>query len=327
VVALHAFGWPHEGSVGVDLFFVLSGFLITTLLLEERSSTGSISFRAFYRRRAARLGPGLFVMLAIYLVAARGGHAWAVASAAAYTTNIVSLVDPQVIPWSLGHLWSLAQEEQFYLLWPPLLLLLTRRSPSVVARIIGLLIFAVVLEKFVLLATGSGVSRIYFAPDTHADPILIGCLFGSLFATQRAPALGRLGGPIALATVLASVIVSEWLPLLKPTSPLRTLFAFACGFLILAVAEGHFVARLLSAHPLVFLGRISYSLYLWHVPLLVATGAAVYDGRPIRSAFVVCLAIVVATSSYYLVERPLRKRWRERRLEHRDLMALAQPTG
>jgi peptidoglycan/LPS O-acetylase OafA/YrhL len=326
VVALHAFGWPSEGALGVDLFFVLSGFLITALLLEERASTGTISFRRFYRRRAARLVPGLFVMLALYIVVARGAHGWAVFFAATYTTNIVNVITPDAIPWSLGHLWSLAQEEQFYLWWPPLLLLLVRTRPVLLPRIIGVMILGVVLEKIVLLATGAGLLRIYFAPDAHADPILIGCLFGALFATGRAPALGRLGGSLAFLAVVGSVLASGWLAFLGATSPLRTLFAFACGLLILAAVEDRVVARVLAMRPLVFLGRISYSLYLWHVPVLAAAGAAAYDGRTIRSTFAICGAVAVATASFYLVERPLRRRWRQRQGIKRMLAPAVQPT-
>jgi peptidoglycan/LPS O-acetylase OafA/YrhL len=148
VVTMHAFGWPREGSLGVEIFFVLSGFLITTLLLEERGRTGAISLARFYRRRAARLVPGLVLMLAVYAIVTRGTHAWALLFALTYTSNIATLADPTAMPWSLGHLWSLAQEEQFYLLWPPLLLLLlTRIRPALLPKALALLIIAVVIEK------------------------------------------------------------------------------------------------------------------------------------------------------------------------------------
>ncbi len=113
--------------------------------------------------------------------------------------------------------------------------------------------------------------------------------------------------------MFGSLVLSQWLPILNPLSPLRTAFAFACGLLIVAALEHGLVARALSAKPLTFLGRISYSLYLWHVPVLAAAGATAYDHRPARSALAVCASIVVATASFYCVERPLRQRWRERR--------------
>ncbi len=164
VVPLHAFGWPHDGAVGVDLFFVLSGFLITTILLEERAETGRISFTSFYRRRAARLVPALVVMLALYTIVTRGAHPWSIFFGATYTTNIAQVLDPDNGPFALSHLWSLAQEEQFYLLWPPLLLLIVRAKPALLPRILTLMIFAVVVEKLVLAALGASEIRSMAAP-------------------------------------------------------------------------------------------------------------------------------------------------------------------
>jgi peptidoglycan/LPS O-acetylase OafA/YrhL len=325
VVALHAFGWPQKGSLGVDLFFVLSGFLITTILLEERLKTGTISFANFYRRRAARLVPGLLVMLATYALVTGGAHGWAVLFGATYTANIASVINSDAIPWSLGHLWSLAQEEQFYLVWPALLLLVTRARFALLTPIIVLLTAGVIVEKFVLLATGAGETRIYYAPDTHADPILVGCLAGTLFVSGRVSVRSRLLGPLGLAAVVACVVVSQWSPLFTSISPLRTAFALACALLILGVLEADRVARLLSAKPFVFVGRISYSLYLWHVPILAAMTATAHDGRPARSAVAVLVIVLVATASFYLVEQPLRQRWR-RRSPSRGLAVVVQPT-
>jgi peptidoglycan/LPS O-acetylase OafA/YrhL len=316
VVGLHAFGWPREGSLGVEIFFVLSGFLITTLLLEERIATGAISFRRFYRRRAARLVPGLVLMLAVYAIVARGAHAWSLLLGLTYTTNIANLVDTNAIPWSLGHLWSLAQEEQFYLLWPPLLLVLTRGRPTLLPKALGILVLAVALEKLTLVALGAGLERIYFAPDTHAEPILMGCLFGALFRSWRPESVTRIGGPVALLVVVGSVFAAQWVSLLTPLSPIRTLFFVACGFLILAAAAGgRFIALALGSPPLVFLGQISYSLYLWHVPILAAAGATGH-GRtvaPTASAVCVAIAVCVAAASFFFVEQPLRRRWRQPR--------------
>jgi peptidoglycan/LPS O-acetylase OafA/YrhL len=325
VIALHAFGWPHNGSLGVDLFFVLSGFLITTLLLEERLETGSIALMSFYRRRAARLVPGLLVMVVVFAVVSGGAHGFALLFAATYSANIVSVIDSDVMPWSLGHLWSLAQEEQFYLVWPALLLLISRGRLAFLTRLIVLLIAAVVVEKFVLLAAGAGEARIYYAPDSHADPILVGCLAGVLFATGRARLKGRLGGPLALAAVIGCVLVSEWTPYLGAISPFRTAFALAAGLLILAVLEAGATARILGAVPLVFVGRISYGLYLWHVPILAGMAATAYDGRPARSVLAIGATFIVATTSFYLVEQPLRRRWRHSRPSRR-LSAAVQPT-
>lgn len=310
VVGLHAFGWS-AGTLGVEIFFVLSGFLITTLLLEERVATGTISFARFYRRRAARLMPGLVLMLTVYAIVAHGAHARAVLFGLTYTSNVAQLVGADAIPWSLGHLWSLAQEEQFYLVWPPLLLLLTRFRTAFLPKVLALLILVAVLEKLSLVALGSDIERIYFGPDTHAEPILIGCLFGALCSRWRPAAADRWGGPAALLIVVGSFLAGQWVWLLSPLSPTRTLFFFACGFLILAAAQGEVLSRLLGNSPLAFLGRISYSLYLWHAPILAAAGATVFDHRFGRSAAAVLVTVAVATASFFYVEQPLRRRWRD----------------
>jgi peptidoglycan/LPS O-acetylase OafA/YrhL len=312
VVSLHAFGWPHDGSVGVDLFFVLSGFLITTLLLEERAATGTVSLTGFYRRRAARLMPALVVLLGVYAIVTGGANAWAIFVGATYTTNIAQVLDPNLVPFALSHLWSLAQEEQFYLLWPPLLLLILRGKPGLLPRVLVTMIFAVVLEKLVLSALGASENRIYAGPDTHAGPLLVGCLFAALYSGERSLMLRRLG-TLAPFAVVGGILLAQWRPILNPFSPLRTAFAFACAFLIIAALDVRVVERTLSARPLRSLGRISYSLYLWHVPVLAAAGATGYDQRPARSVLTLCLAVAVAAASFYLVEQPLRKRWRERR--------------
>jgi peptidoglycan/LPS O-acetylase OafA/YrhL len=177
------------------------------------------------------------------------------------------------------------------------------------------MILAVVLEKVVLLSTGSSLLRIYGGPDTHADPILVGCLFGVLFATGRAPKVGRFGGPLALTAVVGAVVTAEWVPTLRAThatSILRIAFALACAFLILGAMDGRIVSRALSIRPLTFLGRISYSLYLWHVPIVAAASTTAMDGR-VRSVVAACSAVAVAAASFYLFEQPLSQRWRHPR--------------
>jgi peptidoglycan/LPS O-acetylase OafA/YrhL len=129
VVSMHAFGFPAGGFIGVDLFFVLSGFLITTLLLEEVEATGRISLRDFYERRVRRLLPALLVLLIVYSVveAARGRSVLPAVAGLFYFSNFSNFL--HLTAWrtnALDHLWSLAEEEQFYLVWPPILILLVR---------------------------------------------------------------------------------------------------------------------------------------------------------------------------------------------------------
>jgi peptidoglycan/LPS O-acetylase OafA/YrhL len=295
--------------------------------LEERIATGTLSLRRFWRRRAARLAPALLLMLGLYMVLSRGSHAGAVVLGATYTSNVATVIDPDLMPWSLGHLWSLAQEEQFYLLWPLMLVAILRIRPQLLTRILAALIVAVLIEKIALLAAGAAWERLYFGPDTHADPILIGCLFGSVFASGGVPkALHRWRrsvGPLALLTILGIFVLPAEISPFEATSPIRTFFAIVCGLLILAAVDGGITSRLLSLRPLVFTGRISYSLYLWHVPVLAALGATAYDDRPVRSALAIAVTVGVAAASYSLVERPLRRRWGQARQPRAALNAAA----
>ena len=321
VVSVHAFGWPKQGSLGVDIFFVLSGFLITALLLEERVSTGTISFRGFYRRRAARLLPALALLLAVLAIGGGFLHPLTLVFAATFTMNIGNIVTTSwAVPW-LGHLWSLAQEEQFYLLWPPLLLLVMRLRPALLTRVIGALILLAVLDKIVLLGLGADTQRIYMGPDSHADPILIGCLFGALFSSGFRGWLSRLAGPAAIL-VIASLAASEWFSFLDLRSPLRSLFAVACGVLVFSAASATtWTSFALSLRPATFVGQISYSLYLWHLFMLTAIAATDRVGHREAGPAVVAVALstVIAAASFYLVEQPLRRRWRGKIQSHPSL--------
>ncbi|HEY2945490.1 MAG TPA: acyltransferase [Vicinamibacteria bacterium] len=335
VVSMHAFGWPQEGALGVDLFFVLSGFLITTLLLEERAGRGSISIAGFYARRARRLLPALFVMLAAYaaavvaVFAARGdlehigGRLLALAATIGYVGNVFRM-EGGGIPASLGHLWSLAQEEQFYVLWPPALILVLRHRPALLTRLLGLAIACVVIERGVYMGMGSTL-RVYLGPDTHSEPILVGCLFAVWFVRDQLRlsdrALSRTAAG-SLAGILATI--AFWGPLTRALSlgdtgplygtPMLTAFAFAAGILIFAGARGTSpVARLLSVRPLRFLGQISYSLYLWHVPVLVAVGTV--GGGGVRAIVSLAASLVLACGSRYLIELPFLLRRRDARPE------------
>jgi peptidoglycan/LPS O-acetylase OafA/YrhL len=329
VVAFHAFHWPAAGTLGVDLFFVLSGFLITTLLLEEHARSGRIRIGAFYIRRARRLLPALFAMLAPFLLiavsaTALGGGApgwlWLrLAAALTYTSNVLVAADPTLGSFGLIHLWSLAAEEQFYIVWPLLLLVVIRRVGTArVGRVLVLLLFVAVTYRLQLLLRGASIERVYYGPDTHADSLLIGCIFGSYYVRGRLPQFVfgyRSRGvsiTVSLAVVLVAAVLVSRFPsrLTYETQLLPTAFAVAAGvFIVSAAIGGSLVARALAVRPLVFLGRISYSLYLWHLPLLVAL-AGTHHGFGVRTATAVVIALLVATGSRYLVELPVLARGR-----------------
>jgi peptidoglycan/LPS O-acetylase OafA/YrhL len=329
VVAFHAFHWPAAGTLGVDLFFVLSGFLITTLLLEEHARSGRIRIGAFYVRRARRLLPALFVMLApFFLVAVSatalgdGAPTWLwlrLGAALTYTSNILVAADPSLASAGLIHLWSLAAEEQFYIIWPLLLLVLIRRvGVGRVGRVLGIVLVVAVVYRLQLLLRGASIERVYYGPDTHADSLLIGCIFGCYFVRGRLPRFifsdpsRKVSIALSLVVVLAAAVLAGYLPsrLAYETQLLPTAFAAAAGvFIVSAALGGSLVARALSARPLVFLGRISYSLYLWHLPLIVAI-AGTHHRFGVRTTTAVVIAVLAATGSRYLVELPILARGR-----------------
>ncbi len=176
VVAFHATHWLPGGWAGVDVFFVLSGFLITSLLAQEIEASGSIDLGSFYLRRALRLVPALTVMLlaslavAVLLPSRTLEDVRAIGLAGTYLMNWnrAFALFPQA--W-LGHTWSLAMEEQFYLLWPAILLLIRARRP---VTLISALVVLVTVWRLVLVLSGAPAERTYNGFDTHADGLLIG---------------------------------------------------------------------------------------------------------------------------------------------------------
>jgi peptidoglycan/LPS O-acetylase OafA/YrhL len=293
VVTFHATAWPFGGPYGVDLFFVLSGFLITTLLLEERERDGSISLRAFYARRARRLLPAVTAMLAAYLLygAIRGENLLGdVAGYGLYVGNIYYVIQHYHDQTGLGHLWSLAEEEQFYVLWPAALILITRaRRPM---RWVLALLAAAAAYRVGMIAHGAPMDRMYRAPDTHAEPLFVGA---ALAFVRRAGYVGReWHGKLGVSLLGPCVILGNW-KLLLPAIEVGA----AC--IVLAAVSDTELARILSARWLVWLGKRSYSLYVWHFPILWAFGRY---GSP----FCVAAALIVAPLSYWYVEQPFRRR-------------------
>jgi peptidoglycan/LPS O-acetylase OafA/YrhL len=323
VVSGHFFAWPNA-HLGVEIFFVLSGFLITVLLLQERADTGRISLRSFYRRRALRLIPALLVALTGFLAlsaaltlagadvppmkAALAGAAYS----ALYIANLVQAFG-HPLPPGLLHTWSLAIEEQFYIVWPLALLLALRLRASwrAIAVGLGVAITFVVVHRLQLHLAGASPLRTGFGPDTRSDSLLIGCLFGlafhaGLLTGLSSPTLRRrlgLAGAIVVATFLfispspQTLILGLW-----------PLFSTAVGFVVLRSASdpGSRTARALSARPLLYVGRISYGLYLWHLILLWTPPESVEIPGGVRIA----AAFAAAVLSHRYVETPFLRRKR-----------------
>ena len=306
--------WVPGGFLGVDVFFVLSGFLITTLLLEEHQRTGSVSLREFYARRARRLLPAVAVLLLAHAVLAvvagadLGLEARTAGAVAFYGVNWVIAAGGDVAA-GLGHLWSLSVEEQFYLVWPVLLLAaLRRRRPAVALVVIAVagIAWATGMRAW-LWMQGAGWEAIYVRTDVRIDELLMGVLLA--VAVRRGWALRGAwrhlgtGGLVVLLVCVATVYFdSDWLY----TGGGFTVVGLAVVLLLASLLDAD--ARLTRAfawRPAVGLGRVSYSLYLWHAPVFFAVAERLAGRPPVQRLVVGLAACAVATlASYHLVELP-----------------------
>jgi len=333
------------GWLGVDIFFVLSGFLITVLLLEERATCGSISIGRFYGRRALRLLPSLFLVLtavAGYTLVRAVGRDLSVSWAPEFSTRTsLSEIAAGLLyaaNWRkavgagdglLPHLWSLAIEEQFYLLWPLLLVVILRPVSSarrVMALSLTLLVVSVGVSMALVLAGVSG-ERISYGTDTRGQGLLVGCFLAAVWRGAW-PYAGRFlerWGPGVLAPVAAGFLLWR-LGAHTGSGSFESVVALAMiilpgGVVVFTGAIGRGpVARVLSFEPLQVLGRLSYALYLWHWPVFVLLGVTGLVGRApwwrIAAAIVVSLLAAAATTA--LVDRPVRNLRRRLRVVRPD---------
>ncbi len=312
------------GFVGVDVFFVISGFLITGLLIRERRSTGSISLRNFYARRARRLLPASALVLVVTLAAAAimappllvPQIAHDVTAAALYVSNVSFAAQATdyfaagAAPSPVLHFWSLGVEEQFYLLWPALILVITRgaRNP---ARRIGLAVTLIAVASLGFASWLAGVSLpwAFFLLPSRAWELALGGMLAVL-----EPQLGRIPGQLAAGGAwlgLGLVVAAGFLLTGASAFPGMAALLPTTGAVLL-IAGGMAAApwgpaRLLGARLPRFIGGISYSVYLWHWPLLVLPALALGAPLPVWSRLVLALAAFpLAAATARLVEDPLR---------------------
>ncbi|HEY7326340.1 MAG TPA: acyltransferase [Gemmataceae bacterium] len=329
-------GWLPGGFLGVDLFFVLSGFLITSLLLEEWQSTGSIRLGQFYLRRALRLWPAFIVLLvlcglSVPLLPSAGEReslCREIAVAACYMTNwpMLHRTDMPI----LGHTWSLSVEEQFYVFWPALLyaMLSLKVSRRLILSLVCCGICASALLRFSLYHWHQSHStdrlmmlfRLYRGLDTRADALLAGCLLGLLTGWNLLPR-SRL---FVRWTGFASLIFLIFLCYLVRCHDYYDPRYYRGFFTVVAVmttvalarlltAPARWATRILESAPLVGTGRISYALYLFHQPIIhllltacisLSLTIGPYLARVVFILLASSFSFLAAVLSYYLIERP-----------------------
>jgi peptidoglycan/LPS O-acetylase OafA/YrhL len=298
------------GALGVDVFFVLSGYLITGLLATERSSTGSIDLPAFYVRRVARLYPALLALVVVGgIIAVTDLNAptrTVVISgvlAATYVTDIATYTHTSA--WAFwGFTWSLAIEEHFYLLWPGSMRLMRRLDPRTVAVAAGLVVL--VLGEIFAKGGGPGPSLSYFQPQTHAFGLFAGCVL-ALSAPPRWTrhlALPCLAGIIALMVAGPSATDVNYLRICIPATGLLTVGMLA------GLEHAPPIGQLLGWAPIRRIGVISYGLYLYHQLIFNLLDYHLHARRSVEIIVNVVVAIAVAEISYRFYESPIRSRGR-----------------
>jgi peptidoglycan/LPS O-acetylase OafA/YrhL len=315
-VAAHLAGWS-----GVDMFFVISGFLITSLLTDERNRYGTFSFKKFYLRRLLRIAPAYLSFLVGMAVWNGRQFIAALAICLIYLSDYAAAYQwPFFARWfGIGITWSLSVEEQFYLLWPCALWFAPRRPLSLCLLLIG----TVICWRGTVVSSGATWERLYFAFDTRFDSILIGCAAALL--RQRADSARWLAslGRAPLVCALALFVSAATLPYLGTH---RGLFAWCVRLplhnalvatLVLSLVEAPTsgVGRALASWPMVSIGRLSYSLYLWHdvafagvdaISGLLSSHIAMtsWTTKVATEAAKLALSLAMAALSYLLVEKP-----------------------
>ena len=312
---------------GVTVFFVVSGYLISSLLLAEHDRTGRIDLRAFYRRRFARLQPVFLLSLLVtgaYLLATGVAAHRLLAPEGASVTYATSLVfaagsDVTGPVWGLfQHTWSLAVEEQFYLVWPTVMVLALRRrrGEAILAATAILVTVASAVDRHLLVPTT--LHRMTFASDTRIDAIMLGCLLAVVLRRDALRMLAERSAAWLLpvgAALLAVLLLQGGVVNLDPSGLGAGAAASALVVGALVVRPRGVVHDLLASRMMTHLGRLSYSMYLWNV-LLLTVFVRIVGSKPAQTPLgVLWLAATwaAAYASYRFVEQPLRQRFRHRR--------------
>jgi peptidoglycan/LPS O-acetylase OafA/YrhL len=315
--------WASGGWVGVDAFFVLSGYLITTLLLNEHDKTDSVSLKRFWARRMLRLWPALVGMLIVGCFT-HGTGVYPVTLSAyvhvallsvTYVYDFVTSYLGAPTSTDLAHTWTLGVEMYFYLLWPILLVfLLRKRRGLVVPSLIALSVASVAATLILFQLKPTGL-EFYYAPHTQVLPILTGCLLAAVRHEGMLPAMGpRWGSGFAIIGLAGLLIRVGLVPTPSPYGTsfyLPMLGGTAATWLLLLGLDlnpDSFVSKLLSWEPLAALGMVSYGFYLYQSPMILSLGAHVlfvsFYGQTI---LILLMTIGASVASWFLIEQQFLK--------------------
>lgn len=316
--------------MGVDIFFVLSGYLITSLLLGELNLTGRVSLRRFYARRALRLYPALLLVIVagvgFYRQFGDGGTLAGYGKTAALSGLYV---EDFAYGWfhspfgEFGHTWSLAVEEQFYLLWPPVLLLVARKRRDLVKFSATVTVLGWTLMIASLRRSADGIpDASYYLPWNRFSQLMIGAALAALLARRAAPRFVKSAafGWTAIAACAALVVAAAHAQRYRHLAWEAPAIAIAASALIWHLSnETSSLRRVLSVKALAWIGRRSYGIYLIHLPVLSVLVEYVHERRLVVSALMGVVTLLLAALSYRFIELPFL------RIKHRRFESQSHP--
>ncbi|MBC1485028.1 acyltransferase family protein [Listeria seeligeri] len=333
VIAYHLnFSWAKGGFIGVDIFFVLSGYLITNILLTQWEKTQTLQLKQFWLRRFRRLIPAVYIMIVVVVIFAVLFHPEilknlrgdAIASFF-YVSNWwfifhnVSYFDSFGMPSPLKNLWSLAIEEQFYMIWPVFLFAFLRwvKNPKLLLKIVIGLGLLSAIWMTILYDPGTDPSRVYYGTDTRAFDLLAGCALAFVWpfnrlspvVPKRSKAALNIAGTISILLFFVfTAFVSEYQPFLYRGG---LLFVAIIGVTMIATIShpASYLSKIFSFKPLRWIGTRSYGIYLWHYPIITLTTPVFEVGQPNiwRAILQVAATFIIAELSFRFVETPIRK--------------------
>ncbi|PGL70654.1 acetyltransferase [Bacillus sp. AFS055030] len=333
VIAYHLnFSWASGGFLGVTVFFVLSGYLITDLLIAEWSTNQRIDLKSFWYRRAKRLLPGMFTLLLIVIAFVSlfkssmiGNLKQDSVAAIFYYSNWwyifhhLSYFESFANPSILNHFWSLAVEEQFYIIWPILTLLglkyIKNKDRLFLYTLVGAIVSALLMA--ILFHPGSDPSRVYYGTDTRAFSLLIGASLALVWPSRKLTNNVTTSGKILIDLVgITGLLI--FLLMVSKTNQYDS-FLYRGGMFLLSISSAMLIAalahptskigRFLSMKPLKWIGLRSYGIYLWQYPVIILLSPKVNTGdiSLFRAICQITLIFVLAALSYHYIEDPIRK--------------------